>query len=182
MSLRLPCLAIGLVVVGACGSDAARTLSITDAAISADGATAADSGLAADGATTAADALDAVDAGEDVAARPVCLGQPMPGTARDSYGECPDPSRISACMTCQGVAGHPECLSLCSFYSNCWECLANGWVMSSADCPRNCGDAGAIQPGVIDAPDTDVVTDSSTVDARECRGDLSELATPECPV
>ena len=197
MSLRLPCLAIGLVVVGACGSDAAHTLSITDGATSADGAkdadsaltapgaTTADSVFAADGATTAVDAVDAVnaaDAGEDVAARPLCLGQPMPGTARDSYGACPDPSRISACMTCQGLAGHPECLSLCSFYSNCWECLANGWAMSSVDCPRSCGVAGAIQPGVIDAPDTDVVTDSSTVDARECRGDLSELATPECPV
>ena len=90
---------------------------------------------------------------------------------------CPDPSKVSACMTCKGLTGHPECFSICSFYSICWECSANGWVMGSVGCPRNCGDGGANQPGVIDAPTTDLVTDASTVDARACRGTLSELAT-----
>jgi len=170
MSLHLAYFAIGLVVVGACGSEAARHLGITDATTTADGARTADSALiedsvmsaddapAADSATTAVDAVDAV---EDITARPLCLGQPMPGTARDSIGTCPDPSAKSACMTCQGLVGHPECLSLCSFYSICWECLANGWKMSSVGCPRSCGDGGALQPGAVDAPNTDVVTDAS---------------------
>ena len=164
-------------------AEAAHTLSITDGAAAADSVTAPDSALTADGATTAVDlvvsvvSVVSVDAGEDVPVRPLCLGQPMPGTATSTIGECPDPARMSACMTCQGLAGSPGCLSLCSFYSNCWECLANGWVMSSVDCPRNCGDAGVIQPGAIDAPNTDMVTDASTVDARGCRGAHSELAT-----
>ena len=192
MSLRLSCLAIGLVVVGACGSKAART---TDAAVVVDGVTAADSALIPDGATgtdsslipdgaTTADgaltadgaqtAADAVDAGDDIAGPPLCLGQPMGGAERSSFGECPDPSKMSACMTCQGLADHPECYSLCSFYSICWECSANGWVMSLVGCPRSCGDGGAIQPGAIDA-----TNDASLASGSETGVD-GGLGLPHC--
>jgi hypothetical protein len=167
------------VVVASCGSNAAPTSDGPAAA--QDGGSDVVANSSDERPTAPVEAGPAVDAATDVSSGPLCQGEPLPIGSHDPFGMCPDSDPqyawMSVCMTCDGLRSHPECLPYCSFYSECYRCGPRGWSFGSFDCARNCGDGGVALPPADVAVDVPVTPKDAAVDAGECRGDSTALAT-----
>jgi hypothetical protein len=166
-----------LVLLPACGSE---STTVSDAAGDAADVSTGPAGLpdaapekpeiagsAADGAIVPKDAAD------EVAAGPLCQGQPLPG----DFVVCPEETAMRGCRTIEDIRANPKCLSLCALSSVCWECRASGWILGSAECPRGTPDGGATPPGTLDSAIAIDIAGPSIFDAGECRGEPSELAS-----
>jgi hypothetical protein len=146
-------------------------------------------GSAADGAIVPKDAADEVaadgaidgtivpkDVAVEVAAGPLCQGQPLP-SSRGPYGVCPDETATRGCRTIEDIRANPECWSLCAQSSVCSVCGPSGWVLGSFECPRGTPDGGATPPGTLDSAIAVDTAGPSIIDAGQCRGEPSELAS-----